>query len=125
MHSIITTLLEGLKPAIEAKSIAIRIMACSFVGRILGQMNDDIEVLEYLIEEVTSKLLERAKDSNSEVRLSALGSLVRLQNYRDPDDEVVKVYAEHMVLDDSEAVRQKCTELIGLNKKTLLLLIDR
>ena len=125
VDSIITTLLEGLKPAIGAKSIAIRIMACSFVGRILGQMNDDIEVLEYLIEEITIKLVDRAKDSNSEVRLSAFGSLVRLQNYRDADDEVVKVYAEHMVSDDSEAVRQKCTELIGLNKRTLLLLIDR
>ena len=125
VDSIITTLLEGLKPAIGAKSIVIRIMACSFVGRILGQMNDDIEVLEYLIEEITSKLVDRAKDSNSEVRLSALGSLVRLQNYRDADDEVVKVYAEHMVSDDCEAVRQKCTELIGLNKRTLLLLIDR
>ena len=77
VDSIITTLLEGLKPAIEAKAVAIRILACRFVGKILGQMNDDIEVLEYLIEEITVKLIERAKDTNSDVRLAALGSLVR------------------------------------------------
>ena len=39
--------------------------------------------------------------------------------------KVVKAYQRGMKLDDNEKVRKKCTELIGLNKVTLLDIIDR
>ena len=47
--------------------------------------------MEYLIEQLTAKLLQRTYDGVDDVRIAAYGSLNRLQNYRDPHDEVSRL----------------------------------
>ena len=49
----------------------------------------------------------------------------RLQNFKDPEDEVVKVYRLAMQTDESETARTIATSLCGLNRRTLFLILDR
>ena len=123
--SIVTSVLTSLTNATSSKSTPIRVYSCELIGRILNILNDDIEVADFVIDNITHALCERTSDSSSDVRYAAYGALPRLQNYRDPADPVIAVYVIGLETDESDKVRRTCIEHIGLNKVTLLKIIER
>ena len=81
--------------------------------------------MEFLIEKLIEKLCDRARDRSADIRCAALRSLNRLQNYKDPEDEVIRLYLLTMQTDDNEQCRKIATSLCGLNRHTLLRILDR
>ena len=123
--SIVTSVLISLTTATSSKATPIRVYSCELIGRILNILNDDIEVADFVIDNITNALCDRTLDSSSDVRFAAYGALPRLQNYRDPADPVIAAYVVGLETDESDKVRRTCIEHIGLNKVTLLKIIER
>ena len=81
--------------------------------------------MEFLMEKLIAKLLDRARDRSIDIRCAALRSLNRLQDYKNPEDEVIRLYCITMQTDESELCRKVATSLCGLNRNTLLRILDR
>jgi hypothetical protein len=95
------------------------------IGSILHTLSDEAEILEYLIDKLIEALCNRTRDRNCEVRMSALRALNRLQDFRNPEDEVIRLYCMTMQTDENDDCRRIATSLCGLNKYTLLRILDR
>ena len=77
--------------------------------------------MEFLLEKLIAKLLDRSVDRSVDIRCSALRSLNRLQDYKNPEDEVIRVYCLTMQTDESEQCRKVATRC----RHTLLRILDR
>ena len=61
--SIITAVLTTLVTSASSKSTPIRMYSCELIGRTLAMLNDDIEVADFVIENIIQKLCDRTGDS--------------------------------------------------------------
>ena len=100
-------------------------LSAEMIGQILSNLADEAEVMNFLFEEMTERMLERAQDRSVEVRCAALKGLNRLQDYKNPEDEIIQLYLAVMATDENEQCRKIAPSVCGLNRTTLLQILDR
>ena len=81
--------------------------------------------MEYLVENLIQIILKRLQEGNEEIRCAAYEIGARLYNIQDADDPILMAYLDGMRLDLSPTVRKACVDHVGLNKVTLLDIINR
>ncbi|CAH2005911.1 unnamed protein product [Acanthoscelides obtectus] len=89
----------------------IRLNSLKMIHEILNNLMD-VEIDESLCEELEKKLIDRLWDPRISVQLEALGTMSRLQNYDNPDDNIIAKFI-YLTASSSSKVRQRAIELVA------------
>ncbi|KAI8442196.1 hypothetical protein MSG28_005789 [Choristoneura fumiferana] len=86
---------------------SVRYRASQLLEAVLSALGEDASLDEDICNKLLVSQMQRLQDTRGAVRCRAALALQRLQDPKDPDDEVTRAYRFHMSCDPSASVRRK------------------
>ena len=112
----------------EAKNKAVRLHVCQMIGMILEMaldLNEEITLPDDVSDVIQTAMMTRLHDKSPAVRAQAVLALRRFQDVQDLECPVVTSYIYLLQQDTAVEVRKAVLNSIGINKRTLPVIIER
>lgn len=123
-HPVLIDTFDFLLGTVSTKQ-SVRFRLCQFVNSLLNSMSSEAVLDDGVCNSIIKYMLDRMKDSCSQVRVQAVKALQRLQYPDDPNDKIVRTYLFHLSHDMSSDVRMAILTAIGRNYRTIPPIMER
>ncbi|XP_009877611.1 PREDICTED: condensin complex subunit 3-like, partial [Apaloderma vittatum] len=122
---LLNAMLNFLLESHNANSHAVRFRTCQLINKILGTMPENAQIDDDLFDKINEAMLIRLKDKFSNVRIQAVLALARLQDPKDENCPVVKIYNTLLENDSNSEVRRAVLSCIAPSARTLPKIVGR
>ncbi|NXM66416.1 CND3 protein, partial [Serilophus lunatus] len=109
----------------DVVSHAVRFRTCQLINKILGNMPENAQIDDDLFDNIKEAMLIRVKDKFSYVRIQAISALSRLQDPKDENCPVVKIYSVLLRGDSNSEVRRAVLSNIAPTARTVAVVVSR
>ncbi|XP_073948321.1 chromosome associated protein G [Choristoneura fumiferana] len=104
---------------------SVRYRASQLLEAVLSALGEDASLDEDICNKLLVSQMQRLQDTRGAVRCRAALALQRLQDPKDPDDEVTRAYRFHMSCDPSASVRRAIVTQIAKCTRNVPFVLER
>lgn len=109
----------------SVQDMSLRFGICTFINTLLDAMGVNAYIDDKLSDKITTNMMERLQDRSPKVRAQAILALSRLQEPRNMDCVVIKLFIDHLMKDPHPEVRKVILSRMAKTKVTLKVVLKK